>query len=58
MIAGYQYCADCWIQLVVSWLLWMDVWVDLRFCTKFRPDLLYLLLCFPVFVSFTLLSIE
>jgi len=41
-----------------SWLLWMDVWVNLRFCTRFRPDLLYLLLCFPVFVTFTLLSIK
>jgi len=28
------------------------------FKTRFRPDLLYLLLCFPVFVSFTLLSIK
>jgi len=41
-----------------GWLLWMDVWVDLRFCTRFKPDLLYLLLCSPVFVSFTLLSIK
>jgi len=36
----------------------MDVWVNLRFYTRFRPDLLYLLLCFLVFVSFTLLSIK
>jgi len=41
-----------------GWLLRMDVWVDLRFCTRFRPDLLYLLLYFPVFVSFTLLAIK
>jgi len=41
-----------------GWLLWMDVWVDLRFCSGFRPDLLYLLLCFLVSVSFTLLSIK
>jgi len=41
-----------------GWLLWMGVWEDLRFCTRFRPDLLYLLLYFPVFVSVTLLSIK
>jgi len=51
MIAGY-YCAGC------GWLLWTDVWVDLPLCARFRPDLLYFLLCFPVFVSFTLLSIK
>jgi len=28
-----------------SWLLWMDVWVNLRFCTRFRSDLLYFTCC-------------